>query len=178
VENDPFARVPSRLKGAQGGLLFLVDPDRKGSSAGTLKKASASAIFVVSDNRGAETYCPFCKALPSSWIQRAGIDRHTSYRDVLPFQNLSPHPDIGEERAAALWKISTAPFDRDRSIAATTIRLASTEVLHGSRAPSDEERRSTGTAAQHPKQVGYAATDVVQMRAVYLARRHSGCVFA
>ena len=24
--------------------------------------------------------------------------------DVLPFENLSPHPDIQEERATALWK--------------------------------------------------------------------------
>jgi len=27
--------------------------------------------------------------------------------DVLPFENLSPHPDVQEQRAAALWKLAT-----------------------------------------------------------------------
>ena len=48
--------------------------------------------------------------------------------DVLPFQNLSPHPEIQEERAVALWKIATGAASFVVSpIAATALRLRSAE---------------------------------------------------
>ena len=56
-------------------------------------------------------------------------------RDVLPFQNLSPHPEIQEERAMALWKIATgaasiviSPIAATASVCA---RLSTTQTWHG-----------------------------------------------
>src|ERR1700722_16958470 len=65
-------------------------------------------ILVVADNRAAEELEPvlraFCEltgaADPDSVVTLPA-------RDVLSFQNLSPHPEIQEARATALWKIAT-----------------------------------------------------------------------
>ena len=86
-------------------------------------------IFVVSDNRAAEELLPvvqgFAELLDSAEPESI-VTLPT--RDVLPFQNLSPHPEIQEERAAALWKIASGAVSiLIAPIAATTIRLASTE---------------------------------------------------
>src|SRR5258708_20141654 len=67
-------------------------------------------VLVVADNRAAEDLLPvlraFCEltgaADPESVVSLPA-------RDVLPFQNLSTHPEIQEERATALWKIPPAP---------------------------------------------------------------------
>src|SRR5207247_10028059 len=49
-------------------------------------------------------------------------------RDVLPFQNLSPHPERQEERAVALWKIATGAVSIIVSpITATALRLRPAE---------------------------------------------------
>ena len=86
-------------------------------------------VLVVADNRAAEELLPvlraFCEltgaAEPDSVISLPA-------RDVLPFQNLSPHPEIQEERATALWKIATGRAAVVVSpVSATTILLRSPE---------------------------------------------------
>src|SRR6476661_3051250 len=95
--------------------------------------AGKPLLVIVADNRAAEEMLPvlqsFCEltgaASPESVIKLPS-------RDVLPFQNLSPHPEIQEERAAALWKIATGAVSIVVApVAATTIRLASTEYYAG-----------------------------------------------
>jgi transcription-repair coupling factor (superfamily II helicase) len=92
--------------------------------------------------------------------------------DVLPFENLSPHPDVQEQRAAALWKLATgavsiliAPaeaaalrlFGRDYySSLAVTIRRGEeidVEVLTG-----------------HLASVGYTQMDLVEMPGQFTRR--------
>src|SRR5208282_5474179 len=65
-------------------------------------------VLVVADNRAAEDLLPVVRAF-SELTGAADPDSIVTLpaRDVLPFQNLSPHPEIQEERAAALWKIAT-----------------------------------------------------------------------
>jgi len=93
-------------------------------------------------------------------------------RDVLPYQNLSPHPEIQEERATALWKIATgAASIVVAPIAATTIRLASTEYYTDlARTVRRGETFDTETLLQHLNTVGYDSADVVEMPGQYALR--------
>ena len=64
-------------------------------------------------------------------------------RDVLPFQNLSPHPEIQEERAAALWKIATGAASIVARIRAMSSRISLVRRSEGSTGSAG--RRRTGS---------------------------------
>src|SRR3981081_1903222 len=130
-------------------------------------------LLVVSDNRAAEELEPvlraFCEltgaADPDSVVTLPA-------RDVLPFENLSPHPEIQEERASALWKIAMgeariviAPIE------AAVMRLQSAEFYAElARTLRRGETVDTETLLQHLNIVGYAPTDVVEMPGQYALR--------
>src|ERR1700724_3767462 len=93
------------------------------------RAADRPLIVVVNDNRAVEDFVPvlqgFCELTaacdPDSVISLPA-------RDVLPYQNLSPHPELQEERATALWKIATGAASIVVSpVAATAIRLRQAE---------------------------------------------------
>ena len=74
-----------------------------------VRAANAPAVVIVADNKAAESLhaavlsaCELTGALAPEAVLR--LPAH----DVLPFENLSPHPDIQEQRAATLWKICHA----------------------------------------------------------------------
>src|SRR6202521_4469776 len=123
-------------------------------------------VLVVADNRAAEDLLPvlraFCEltgaADPESVVSLPA-------RDVLPFQNLSPHPEIQEERATALWKIATGAASFVVSpIAATALRLRSAEYYADlARIVRRGETLDTEPLLRHLNTVGYASTDVVEM---------------
>src|SRR6202161_3274457 len=93
-------------------------------------------------------------------------------RDVLPFQNLSPHPEIQEERATALWKIATGRAAIVVSpVSATTILLRSAEYYADlARVLRRGEVFDLEKLLEHLNTVGYSATDVVEMPGQYAAR--------
>src|ERR1700685_3277847 len=72
------------------------------------RAAKEPVIVVVPDNKAAEA---LELALRSGCELTGAIDPKRVLRlpahDVLPFENLSPHPDIQEQRAKTLWKIAT-----------------------------------------------------------------------
>src|ERR1700678_3572534 len=72
------------------------------------RAAKQPVIVIVADNKAAEALEPLLKA---GCELTGAIDPATVVRlpahDVLPFENLSPHPDIQETRAATLWKIAS-----------------------------------------------------------------------
>jgi transcription-repair coupling factor (superfamily II helicase) len=130
------------------------------------RAARQPVIVVVADNKAAEALEPLLRA---GCELTGAIDAATVVRlpahDVLPFENLSPHPDVQEQRASALWKLATgavsiliAPvesvalklFDRDYySGLAVTIKRGEEvdmEVLTG-----------------HLASVGYSHMDLVEM---------------
>src|SRR6201996_1063446 len=72
-----------------------------------VRAGQAPALVLVSDNKAAETLhanllaaCDLTGALKAEEVLR--LPAH----DVLPFENLSPHSEIQEQRAATLWKIA------------------------------------------------------------------------
>src|SRR5262249_4370624 len=99
-----------------------------------LQRASTKPlILVTSSNRTAEALFPVVQ--PFCALTGAGspteVVKLPAY-DVLPFENLSPHPEIQEERATTLWKIVSggvsiviAPME------ATAMRLRSADHYAG-----------------------------------------------
>ncbi|HEY4011270.1 MAG TPA: transcription-repair coupling factor, partial [Acidobacteriaceae bacterium] len=73
-----------------------------------VRAADAPALVLVADNKAAEALhanllaaCQLSGALAADEVLR--LPAH----DVLPFENLSPHSEIQEQRAATLWKIAS-----------------------------------------------------------------------
>src|ERR1700686_4088746 len=130
-------------------------------------------VLVVADNRAAEELMPvlsaFCEltgaADPDSVVSLPA-------RDVLPFQNLSPHPEIQEERATALWKIATGRAAIVISpVTATTILLRSADYYTNlARVLRRGETFDLERLLKNLNTVGYSATDVVEMPGQYAAR--------
>ncbi len=176
VEKLPaFWRVASHLKEGTGrirvsGLL----PTAKALLLVLLQKASGRPLIVaLADNRAAEDLVPvlqaFCEltgaADPESVVS---LPNH----DVLPFQNLSPHPEIQEERAVALWKIATGAASFVVSpVAATALRLRSAEYYADlARTVRRSETLNVDALLPHLNTVGYHSTDVVEMPGEYALR--------
>jgi transcription-repair coupling factor (superfamily II helicase) len=131
-----------------------------------VRAAKAPALVLVSDNKAAEALhtavlaaCELTGALDPDEVLR--LPAH----DVLPFENLSPHGEIQEQRAAALWKLASgaaklviAPveaacmklFTRDY-YAALALRLR------------QGEEHLPDMLVEHLLSVGYTRVDVVEM---------------
>ncbi len=176
VEKLPaFSRVASHLKENTGRISVSgLTPTAKALLLVLLQKASGRPLIViVSDNRAAEDLLPVLQGfaeLTGATDPESIVTLPT--RDVLPFQNLSPHPEIQEERATALWKIATGAVSLVVApIAATTIRLASAEYYTDlARTIRRGETFDTEALVEHLNTVGYNAADVVEMPGQYALR--------
>jgi transcription-repair coupling factor (superfamily II helicase) len=164
----PFERVRRHLSAGSGrrrvsGLTFTA---RALYLPLFVRAANSPCLILVADNKAADALhaailatCELSGALAADSVLR--LPAH----DVLPFENLSPHPEILETRAATLWKIATgtarlviAPveatcmrlFPRDH-YAALALRLKrGEEVL-------------PEMLVEHLLSVGYTRVDVVEM---------------
>jgi len=137
------------------------------------RAAKQPVVVVVADNKAAEALEALLKAgcELTGAVDPAQVVRFPAH-DVLPFENLSPHPDVQEQRAAALYKLATgavsiliAPveamalklFDRDyyAGLAVTLKRgeEVDVEVLTG-----------------HLASVGYTHMDLVEMPGQFTRR--------
>src|SRR5271156_5679549 len=170
-----FTRAASHLRESAGRVSVTgLSPAAKALIIVLLQRSvERPFVLVVSDNRAAEELLPvlsaFCEltgaADPDSVINLPA-------RDVLPFQNLSPHPEIQEERATALWKIATGRAAIVVSpVTATTILLRSPEYYADlARVLRRGEIFDLEKLLEHLNTVGYSATDVVEMPGQYAAR--------
>ena len=164
----PFERVRRHLSAGSGrrrvsGLTFTA---RALYLPLFVRAANSPCLILVADNKAADALhaailatCELSGALAADSVLR--LPAH----DVLPFENLSPHPEIQESRASTLWKIATgtarlviAPveatcmrlFPRDH-YAALALRLrCGEEVL-------------PEMLVEHLLSVGYTSVDVVEM---------------
>jgi transcription-repair coupling factor (superfamily II helicase) len=139
-----------------------------------LQRAAAKPLLlIVPDNRAAEAVFPviqsFCELTgvcgPSAVIKLPAYD-------VLPFENMSPHPEIQEERATALWKISTnAASIIITPLSAASMRLRTADHYTGlARTIRRTDTVDSEELAQHLNTVGYSAVDVVEMPGQYAVR--------
>src|SRR5881227_2378297 len=176
VEKLPaFARVASHLKEGTGRISVSgLTPTAKALLISQLQKTGGRPlIVVVRNNEAAEEYIPVIHAY-CELIGGAASESIVSLpsRDVLPFQNLSPHPEIQEQRAIALWKIATG----EASIivvpaAASALRLKSAEYYSDlARILRRGESFDTDALLEHLNSVGYNSTDIVEMPGEYALR--------
>jgi transcription-repair coupling factor (superfamily II helicase) len=137
------------------------------------RAAGVPLILIVTDNRAAEAICPviqsFCELTGACSPQ--SVVKLPAY-DVLPFENMSPHPDIQEERATALWKISTnAVSIVIVPLNAASMRLRPAEHYSGlARIIRRTDMLDMEELIQHLNTVGYSAVDVVEMPGQYAVR--------
>src|SRR6185295_18842530 len=176
MENLPaLIRAASHLRAGAGRIRVSgLIPTAKALSLVSLQKsAGRPLIVVVSDNRAAEDLAPVLAAFAEL---TGDIDPELIVslptRDVLPFQNLSPHPEIQEERAIALWKIATGAASLVVSpVAATALRLQSAEYYADlARVLRKAEPVEIDPLLTHLNTVGYNAVDVVEMPGEYALR--------
>jgi transcription-repair coupling factor (superfamily II helicase) len=176
VEKLPaFARVATRLRENTGRIRVSgLIPSAKALILVLLQKSlGRPLVVVVPDNRAAEELLPVLQAF-GELVGGAGAETMVSLptRDVLPFQALSPHPEIQEERAVTLWKIATGAVSIVVSpIAGAALRLRSAEYYADlARTVRRGETIDTEPLLRHLNTVGYAATDVVEMPGEYALR--------
>src|ERR1700729_1061060 len=166
--SEAFERVRRHLSGGTGrrrvsGLTFTA---RALYLPFFVRAAQAPCVIIVADNKAAEALhaailsaCDLTGAIPAASVLR--FPAH----DVLPFENLRPHPEIQETRAATLWKIATgtarlviAPVE------AACMRLFARDhyaalALHLKRG----EEYLPEMLVEHLLSVGYTRVDVVEM---------------
>jgi len=170
-----FLRVASHLKEGTGRIRVSgLSPTAKALLLVLLRRASERPlIVVVNDNRAVEDFVPilrgFCELTaacdPDSVVSLPA-------RDVLPFQNLSPHPELQEERATALWKIATGKAAIVVSaVAATAILQRSADYYADlARTLRRGESFDVDNLLGHLNTVGYSSADVVEMPGQYALR--------
>src|SRR5580693_328884 len=170
-----FTRVASYLREGTGrirvsglsstakALLFVL----------SRRHADRPLIVVVNDNRAVEDFVPilrgFCE-LTDACDPEAVVSLPA--RDVLPFQNPSPHPELQEERATALWKIATGKASIVVSpVAATAILQRSAGYYSDlARILRRGESFDVDKLLAHLHTVGYISADVVEMPGQYALR--------
>src|SRR5579862_3719855 len=167
-----FSRVASHLKEGTGRIrVFGLIPTAKALLLILLQRAaSRPLILIVPDNRTAEDLVPILQAFQElTGGNDTGSIVALPTRDVLPFQNLSPHPEIQEERAVALWKIATGAVSIVVSpVVSTALRLRPAEYYAElARIVRRSESFETESLLQHLNVVGYTSTDVVEMPGEY-----------
>ncbi|HZQ67061.1 MAG TPA: transcription-repair coupling factor [Terriglobales bacterium] len=176
VEKLPaFQRVASHLRENTGRIRVSgLTPSAKALVLVLLQKAlERPLLLVVSDNKAADELVPVLQAFGElTGALDAALVVALPSRDVLPFQNLSPHPEIQEERAVALWKIATgAASVVVAPVTSTAIRLRGAEYYADlARIVRRTETIEVEPLLRHLNTVGYSSTDVVEMPGEYALR--------
>ncbi len=91
---------------------------------------------------------------------------------MLPFENLSPHPDVQEQRAAALWKLSTGAVDiLIAPVESAALKLFDLEYYAGLAVTlKRSEEVDIEVLTAHLASVGYTQMDLVEMPGQFTRR--------
>ncbi|MGA7462970.1 MAG: transcription-repair coupling factor, partial [Candidatus Korobacteraceae bacterium] len=169
VEKVPvFARAVTEVRGGTGRIRVSgLTPTGKALFYSLLQRATSKPlVVVVSDNRAVDELLPLVRSL--SDLTGAGspdaVVGLPAY-DVLPFQNLSPHMEIQEARASALWKIATGAAEIVITpLAATAMRLREANFYSDlAKVVRRGEMIESERLLEHLRFVGYSQVDVVDM---------------
>jgi transcription-repair coupling factor (superfamily II helicase) len=137
------------------------------------RAANVPVIIVVADNKAADTLqtalragCELTGAIAPERVLK--LPAH----DVLPFENLSPHPEIQEQRAATLWKIATGAA----SIVIAPVEAAAMKFFAMdyyadlARTLRRGEEIDIDALITHLTAVGYNSADIVEMPGQFTRR--------
>ena len=137
------------------------------------RAARTPVIVIVADNKAADSLlltlratCELTGAIEPERVLR--LPAH----DVLPFENMSPHPDLQEQRASVLWKIATGAA----SIVIVPVEAACMRVFAADyysdlgRVLRREEEMDVEELTTHLASVGYSGMDIVEMPGQFTRR--------
>jgi transcription-repair coupling factor (superfamily II helicase) len=137
------------------------------------RAAKQPVILIVADNKAAEALEPLLKAgcELTGAIDPARVVRFPAH-DVLPFENLSPHPDVQEQRAAALWKLSSGAVDiLIAPVESAALKLFDLEYYAGLAVTlKRSEEVDIEVLTAHLASVGYTQVDLVEMPGQFTRR--------
>src|ERR1019366_8617039 len=167
-KSSAFGRAVTRVKGGAGRTRVSgLTPTGKALFYALLHRStSRPVIVIVSDNRAVDELLPVVRSLGdlTGAVAPDAVIGLPAY-DVLPFENLSPHPEIQEARATALWKIATgAASVVITPLAATAMRLRDAEFYADlAKVVRRGEMIDPERLVEHLRIVGYNQVDVVEM---------------
>jgi len=137
------------------------------------RAARQPVIVVVADNKAAEALEPMLRAgcELTGAVDPGAVVRLPAH-DVLPFENLSPHPDVQEQRAAALWKLATGAVSiLIAPVEAAALRLFDREYYAGLAVTLKRgEEVDVEVLTGHLAAVGYTQMDLVEMPGQFTRR--------
>ena len=170
-----FQRVTTHLRSATGRIRVSgLTPTAKSLISSLLPHALARPVIViVADNKTAEAMLPqvqsFCEL--SGAVSPDNVVMVPAY-DVLPFENMSPHAEIQEARAKALWKITTGTARIVITpVSAAVMKLNAPEFYFDlAQVFRRGETVDVEKIVAHLNTVGYTKTDVVEMPGEYALR--------
>ena len=165
---DSFERLRRHLSGGLGRrrVSGLTATARALYLPLMVRASNAPALILVSDNKAAEALhsilnatCDLTGALRCEEVLR--LPAH----DVLPFENLSPHAEIQEQRASTLWKVcSGAARVVIAPLESACMRLFNRDYYAGLALELKRgEEYDTAMLLEHLLTVGYTRVDVVEM---------------
>jgi transcription-repair coupling factor (superfamily II helicase) len=137
------------------------------------RAARQPVIVVVADNKAAEALesilragCELTGAVDPGAVVR--LPAH----DVLPFENLSPHPDVQEQRAAALWKLATGAVSiLIAPVESAALKLFDRDYYAGlALSLKRGEEVDVEMLTAHLASVGYTQMDLVEMPGQFTQR--------
>jgi transcription-repair coupling factor (superfamily II helicase) len=173
--NSAFARAATPIKSHVARIrLSGLTPSAKLLHLALLHRAAGRPlIYLAANNKAAEEALPILRAFAelTGAADPASVVHLPAY-DVLPFENLSPHPEIQEQRAHALWSIATGAA----TIVVTPIKAAAmcmrtAEYYAGlARTLRRAETMDPDSLVEHLNIVGYTKADVVEMPGEYALR--------
>jgi len=168
--SEAFERVRRHLSGGTGRrrVSGLTATARALYLPYFVRAAATPCVIIVPDNKAAESLhsavlsaCELTGALPAEAVLR--LPAH----DVLPFENLSPHSEIQETRAATLWKIAAhhpGPRLVIAPIESACMKLFPRDFYRGLALHLHVgEEHIPDMLIEHLLSVGYTRVDVVEM---------------
>ena len=167
-KSSALQRAIARVKGGAGRTRVSgLTPTGKSLFYSLLQRSTARPLVViVGDNRAVDELLPVVRSLAdlTGAVAPESVIGLPAY-DVLPFENQSPHPEIQEARATALWKIATGaanvvitPF------AAASMRLRDASFYAGlAQVVRRGEMLDPEKLVERLRLAGYNQVDVVEM---------------
>ena len=137
------------------------------------RAARQPVIVLVADNKAAEALEPMLLAgCDLTGAVDPGAVVRLPAHDVLPFENLSPHPDVQEQRAAALWKLATGAVSiLIAPVEAAALRLFDRDYYAGLAVTLKRgEEVDVEVLTGHLASVGYTQMDLVEMPGQFTRR--------
>jgi transcription-repair coupling factor (superfamily II helicase) len=137
------------------------------------RAARRPVIVLVADNKAAEALEPVLRAgCELTGAVSPGEVVRLPAHDVLPFENLSPHPDVQEQRASALWKLATGTVSiLIAPVEAAALRLFDRDYYSGLAVTLKRgEEVDVEVLTGHLASVGYTQMDLVEMPGQFTRR--------